>query len=466
MASARRSIRSNSVSCILVLALLGTGLKASMWRPVGYPLDVSSISCLYENPFTGDLIVGGGQLLYAGTDSAMFAVLRYREGLWDTLCRVNQPVHAVVWFDDKLIIAGNFTVVEGQNVARIAYLSGGMWLPYGNFDGAIHCLKELEGSLYAAGSFLQCDGNIASGVAVRTELGWDPVGLIPFITPPTVRDLEIYGGELIATGLIRCGAFKDLVRFDGTGWYPVGANGILGGISGGATLEVFDGDLIIGGTIDIASGNAGHAIMGWNGEQFYALGIGPQYVQGSYQFLFRVNDVVVHHGLLFAVGGFNYVDLVPASRVAVWDGQSWCSLGGDIEGELRVMAFYRDTLVVASWGEQGFDGIDMNNVAAYQVLNYADTCASPVAVDERTRAREVAVYPNPTSGMVTLDIDIPGPVYVEVRCLDGRLLKVVQLGPGERSMELKRGAVGEVLILEVSHGSRRYAPQRVILLQD
>jgi hypothetical protein len=228
---------------------------------------------------------------------------------------------------------------------------------------------------------------------------------------------------------------------------------------------VYDGDLIVGGTIDIAAGNAGHAIMGWNGSAFFALGIGPQYVQGSYQYLYRVNALVVHQGKLLAGGGFNYADEVPASRIAAWNGVGWCGLGGQIGGEVRALGLFNDTLIAATWSDQTFSGADMNNMAAYAGNGYTDTCATSVGISTLTDEGGVGVSPNPASTSIRITGGSFQHGSVEIRSMDGRLVRVIPLQSGQQEYDISGLSSQSYLLTVIHNGERRQVLKLVVLDQ-
>lgn len=448
---------------IINLLGLGTQMVSGQWCTLGYPLEPTNITCLYEYSAENELFVAGQQFIHFGSDSMQSVIMRYKDQVWDTLARMDAPAQTVIVHRDTLIVAGQFTMINDSAVHRIAYYDAGVWKPYGFFDQTIRRLVELNGTLYAAGGFTVCDSHAATGVAKKTSSGWINVGIIPVQSPPLVFDLAQYNGKIIATGIIRCQGYKDLVQFDGSEWGPVGTSGIVGGFSGGYTLAVFGDDLIVGGTIDITAGNAGHAIMGWNGSEFFSLGIGPQYLQGAYTYLYRVNALVVHHGKLYAGGGFNYADLVPASRMAAWDGIGWCGLGGVIDGEVRALGIYRDTLIAATWSAQTFIGEDMNNVAAYTGGADVDTCGTSLGVTTASNLDALRVSPNPASTSIRISgADVLGG-DLEIRSMDGRLVMIIPMRRDEQEYDISGLASQSYIITFIQDGTRKQVSKLLVV---
>lgn len=91
----------------------------------------------------------------------------------------------------------------------------------------------------------------------------------------------------------------------------------------------------------------------------------------------------------------------------MWDGQVWCGLGVEIGGEVRALALHGDSLIVATWGDQTFNGLDMNNLAAYTGTLDGDICGTSTSVDEQLREHgELAftLHPIPTTGLLHVEL--------------------------------------------------------------
>lgn len=416
------------------------------WVPMGYPLEISNIYSIYPDTATNALFIAGLQIINYATDSNRNVVMRFQNGIWDTIAQMDQPARTMVRYNDTLIVGGAFSMVNDSAISRITFYDNGVWRPYGQFPGGvINELKVINGTLYAVGNFNSCDDHPATGIAYRNGTHWENLGTISMPQPLPMNTITEYNGNLVVGGNFTSTAgFSDLATYINGEWQPVGPSGLLGGISAVYALAVYNDDLIIGGTISIAAGNAGHAIMGWNGAEFYALNIGPQLILESYQYYYRVNALLVHQGKLVAGGGFQYADLVPASRIAVWDGQVWCGLGTEIGDEVRALALHGDSLIVATWGDQTFDGVDMNNLAVYTGTLNGDTCGMTTSIDEQYSGHGYMVlHPNPTTGLLHVELNGLRPRELWVSDALGRvLLRQALPGTAQGTLPLDLAALG------------------------
>ena len=363
----------------------GTSLAQPAWIPAGLPGTAMNIRQVISNEDNTEIYLAGA--IDLGLEGGWFynnAVMRYSEGQWDTLGVIRGHIHTIALYHDTLFAGGHFNECDGIPCEKIAYYDGEAWLPYGSFDASVRKLRVLNGELYAVGSFEMADGQPATGVAKRIGNTWEPVGLIDSQYTITVTDITLYNGELIASGGIPMEIGDDIVRYDGDAWHLLG-QGIQGGFSGPQCLAVYNGDLYVGGQIDLPSGNAGQNIMRWDGQQFHPLGDGLQQHIGDLVSIATAWTMEVHNGLLFVGGGFRGAGGVPANSLATWDGEQWCAVPMQLDTPLSHVfwgiAFYQDTLFAACGPE--LEGEDMNLAAKYVGDLYGGVCNSTLNVAER-----------------------------------------------------------------------------------
>ena len=360
----------------------GPSLAQPAWIPAGLPGTAMNIQQVITNE-AGDALYYAGAVNF-GIGGSWFdhnAVLRYSDGQWDTLGVLHGHIRTIVLYNDTLIAGGDFNACDGQPCDKISFFDGEAWQPYGSFDATVRKLRVLNGELYAVGPFDMADGQPATGVAKRIGNTWVPVGSIATSGYISVRDITIYNDELIAIGTFFFQAGDDIARFDGNEWHLLG-QGIQGGFSGPHCVAVYNGDLYVGGQIDLPSGNAGQNIMRWDGQQFHPLGDGLQQHIGDLVSIATAWTMEVHNGLLFVGGGFRGAGGVPANSLATWDGEQWCAVPMQLDTPLSHVfwgiAFYQDTLFAACGPE--LEGEDMNLAAKYVGDLYGGVCNSTLNV--------------------------------------------------------------------------------------
>jgi hypothetical protein len=406
-------------TCLLVNLLLAALVEIQaqpFWAAAGLPERCNPMRQVYAPESAGDEVYIVGRIIL---DTSAFwyplnPVMRYAAGSWDTLGYVQWGfIESIVEYHDTLIIGGNFTLTDdGTACEGILYWANGAWHPYGDLEHQVRRLRVLDDTLYATGGFHSADGQPAMGIARREGGQWVPVGTVQ---DPDVLMLDVikYQGHLIAIGNGYINGLRGIFQFDGTQWSALG-QGIVGGVSGGACLAVYGGDLYVGGQLSIPEGNAGQEIMRWDGSAFHAVGTGLQWQLGDLLSFSTCADMKVHDGLLWVCGGFNYAGGVEAHGVATWDGSRWCGVQGDLvryqNGGVASMDFYGDTLFVAC-GDTA-DGQYMNKAAKFIGTSYADTCSGPVGVPAFESQADMQVAYNAVLGLITVQASVFGEVVV------------------------------------------------------
>jgi len=331
------------------------------------------------------------------------AVYRYADEQWDRMGRFNQIVYTVVQFHDTIVAGGNFHYVDSIPCTHAAAYYDGAWHPFGSFSGGIRQFKIIDNELYALGSFNECDSQPAVGIARRMGGQWVPLGTMQTSDPQvTMIDLVKYQGTLVATaGFSMWGGPRGIVALNGNEWQILGP-GIVGGMDSAGPMAVYQGDLYVGGQFSTASGNAGQSIMRWDGTQFHPVGDGLRYAPGATSPTCSVTSMLVHDGHLFVSGGgWRYAGGIEANALATWDGNEWCAVPGNVYPGIYSMAFYQDTLFIAS--ENVIEGDTMNFAAKYVGPTYYGTCTGPVGLSEADAAiTTCTIHPNPASSYISV----------------------------------------------------------------
>jgi hypothetical protein len=193
--------------------------------------------------------------------------------------------------------------------------------------------------LYAGGAFLTMNGVSASRVAQWDGATWSPLGLGVDGNAIAMALYDEGAGDRLFVG----GAFSKanntpmsrIARWDGSTWSGV-STGITGSGSAVRSLLVHDDgageSLFVAGFFTTAGGVAATNIARWDDSQFHALGPGLNGI---------VHAMAAHDdgtGLaLYVVGEFTHTGdgATALSHIARWDGSTWTSVGGGLDGAGR-----------------------------------------------------------------------------------------------------------------------------------
>ncbi|MEZ4791394.1 MAG: hypothetical protein R2811_15465 [Flavobacteriales bacterium] len=385
------------------------------------------------------------------------SIVRYQDGVWDTLGTFYGGLADSERFGDTLVVAGasNLDFVNEIPIEGAAAHYDGAWHPYGSFDLGIRNLKLINGELYAIGGFEYVDGQLCNGIAKRVGGGWhcfDPPPMDQFGGGPDLYDAEWYQGELYACGnfSFNSNGENDIIAFDGSGWYAPGG-GLTDGLGNGRCLTVYQDELYLGGGFTVADGNAGNCIMKWNGTAWSGL-------NGDLQGVFNDNltratalSFLHHDGKLLVGGEFSYVAGNQANRFAVWDGTKWCGYS-DTFGPTsfcQSLAVYHDTVFAAC-------GFELNGEPINQVIKWVgdagfggEWCNSPIGVEERPIGQDLAMLPL-GGGIYQVQLPAGGhAAYVRVLDLAGRVVQdmgIVRTGDATSLVDLSMQAEGLYLL--------------------
>jgi hypothetical protein len=149
-------------------------------------------------------------------------------------------------------------------------------------------------------------------------------------------------------------------------------------------------------------------IQRYNGQEWNDVGLGLSGA-GIIPYEFKV-----HNNELYVCGKFDYAGGVPAKKIAKWDGDIWCGLGGNFTNyTISAIEFYRDTLYVACG--DSVDGIQVGGLAKWVGGNYVDTCSAPQSIEEIINmGKEIIIYPNPTNGIFNITFNTKTPSDLKI----------------------------------------------------
>jgi hypothetical protein len=310
------------------------------WSPLGAG-SAGGIGSLARLP-NGDIAAGGRFLL-----GGVHYLARWDGSSWSPFGdSPNQIVHSLtVMPNGDMVAAGLFTAIGSVPALGVALWNGTSWSPPSSGAGALGggdrdvlaAVTMPNGDLVVAGEFTTIGGIAAQRVARWDGSTWSPIGSG---LPLAVHSLAVLpGGDLVASGN------AGVQRWDGSNWIALLTAG------NHRTMAVLaNGDLIVART----SGPS--MLQRWDGTSWSPMAVGGVLVDAIVQM--PNGDVVIG-------GWFVSVDGVPAPYIARWNGATWSSLGGGMNGRVTALAVMPDGSLVAAGVFNLAGGVPVNGIARW-----------------------------------------------------------------------------------------------------
>lgn len=226
----------------------------------------------------------------------------------------NGPVSAFApdTANDRMFMGGTFSKVNGTECVNVVSWDGTQFEALGNgLPGTIHALSYFEGMLYAGGSFMGGNNNLA----VWDGNSWTFSNvLIGEVMTLHVHDGALYaGGSLAISGTVSF-IYFNLAKLENGSWTAQGTGSFDGPIR---TLATYQGDLIAGGEFQAYNQDSIAYIARYANDAWTSLGNGLDN---------EVYALLVQADTLYAGGKF-FNDLqAPAFGLARIDTGDWKQL--------------------------------------------------------------------------------------------------------------------------------------------
>ena len=367
----------------LLVGAIGTQVHGqSGWEDAGMPYPSFGVSQLYVDPVNDERLACG--FISLVNDYGFVSIASFDGATWNSFGVFNGTVKTCIRYGDSLLVGGAFPSINGDPVSFIGAWYDSAWHTFGSFspDCVIRSLTIVNGELYALGAFETADGHSCHGVAKRQGGEWVNLGSINYAVgnEPQVLCIAEYQGNIVVGGEMNpIGMGSDILQYDGTQWSDLGG-GILGGFSAVGAMQVYSGELYVGGDIYVGAGNAGHGLMRWNGSIWNDVGGSMRDVYGTTNYNGAVVAMLEHDGKLLVGGGFGFAGDIEAGQFAIWDGLRWCAPYDSIGDLVRTMTYYHDTLYLNCGNDLNLG--TSNFVARWVGGAFEDTCGIAMAVDE------------------------------------------------------------------------------------
>lgn len=226
-------------------------------------------------------------------------------------------------------------------------------------------------------------------------------------------------------------------------------------------LEVYDGELYIGGWFHEGQGFAGNGIVRYDGEEMNDVGGGVN---------FQVYDMKVYENELYVVGQFgrigeesiwdNFTAGEHCSGVAKWDGNTWtCLLQQETDfNSFRTLEVFNDTLYVGGPFSSVLGDTLMSMIAALP-LDTGTGFSEDVA-----QLAGLTLYPNPSHGELSLDFGqlLNSDAEIEIYNAIGQQLLAIQLTPGQQTYVLDTPYAAGLYYLQLQLDGERVSKKFIV----
>ncbi len=228
----------------------------------------------------------------------------------------------------------------------------------GTDNGIARCMVRYNGDLVVGGWHLQAD--IGPDLVLRFRDGnWERMGegigyYSGYVTPPSVFDLEIFQGDLYASGRLDSAGVHPsfgIARWDGSQWWPLPGDEFRAIYA----MEEFEDQLVVTGEMYQVDGLAVERVARWSGTEWSPMGSLLDY---------GASDLIVYQGELYAAGHFCSDEWCEDSQILKrWSGTAWDSVAAG-DGWVTRMTEFQGELVLAGDIHE-VEGAPAQNIVAW-----------------------------------------------------------------------------------------------------
>jgi hypothetical protein len=398
-----------TLTIAFLLYVIGISSQPIFWEPMPHEHSTNGQrDFIYSENlglaiYCGVFVRSSADYYFAGYDGNDWVVLQ------DS---VSGSISTLVDYENGILVGGQTTYVGDQHMPHMAYYENGEWsYPY-SFDGFISKLRWCNDTLFALGAFDEVDGNTAYRIAKLAGGTW--VGVLDEsddISFALFQDIEYYNGEYYVGGNFQTeNGPNDFAKLIDGQLVEVSPDFISFGGTLISEMVVFQNELYLAGTIYGGEGlNAGNHLMKWDGSNFSKVGCEMFREPGDYVGPSNVFQLETDGEYLYCNGAFLYCDDFPMENLGRWDGEQWCSMHinsfyDSYTGEqpVRYLTMKEDTLMMYRFHQQ--NSIDPStSFWKYTAGTDTENCSGPLSVTEPDTPGQISIYPNPSTGLITLE---------------------------------------------------------------
>lgn len=221
------------------------------------------------------------------------------------------PTRLASLFGKVIAFGPDITPVKGESLGTLAQWDGASWKSVnGNFaENSVFVLRSHGDWLYIGGSFASAGTASAKNIARWNGVLWQSLGSG---LNGAVNAIEVVNGEIVAGGSFTASGaspVRYVARWDGTAWRPFG-NGPDGPVS---SMTIHNGQLVV---------SFNGALMAWDGSQWNDL----SFQAWNLPFIRSLNGVLFAAGFLDWGGGLDTMH-----SILSWDGETSSIMNGGLQ---------------------------------------------------------------------------------------------------------------------------------------
>lgn len=320
-------------------------------------------------------------------------------------------------YNGKFLVGGIFQSIGAVNASGLATWDGTKWdslsvraFRFLDYYGGVYKFINYNNKLFIGGIFDSIQGQKANGLATFDGTSFQPVPM-PLNSQATIIDMAVFNSELYIAGIFTYtgqAGNRHILKFDGTNWTPVGQGIVGGGSSNIASMAVYNNELVVAGYFLNSAGNAGDLIMKWDGTTWRDVNWGAELNNGG------ILKLLVHQNKLFSFGTFNLSGNNKASKIAVYDGNIWCTYIDSLDNDIKTADIYHDTIYIGGAFKSITSDTSKKLVAKLLYPQNVNECNMVGLFEHSSFANEIKIYPNPTNNKVTINFSNVGSPQIEI----------------------------------------------------
>lgn len=405
---------------ILVLLTCSRNLRGQVWTNLidSIPLQGwADFRCAVVDSSANKLYIGGQ--FYRFNQYNTNSIIQYDGNTFDTLQTglddqeyAQTVVLSMQMFQNKLYVLGTFKKTGKYWCNYIGRWNGASWDTV-NFRPNGLCLQSDvgNGELYVQGGFDTIGGIASNCIAKFDGTNWYP--LSHPVKNNLISAMKFYKGKLYIAGQISdASSSANLSYWEGTKWVPwVGVSGDVNKAVFG--MSVIDSMLYVYGRFNSIAGTNCRGLAAFNGKNWFGFGSGLS--NSTWETIYNVQKV---NGEIYVSGNYFTIEDISTAiptqqmytQLVKFDGAKFCALATPFSNVVTsVVGYKNDLYTLGSFRKIGNDSVW--GFVRWDGGNATSACSSPITInmgtvglDEIIIANDIRMYPNPTKGILKIEI--------------------------------------------------------------